>query len=96
MKQVQIFSLLVEASSVSCTRERLAQIHSQLSNAAICSGDVSDELAPLQAVAEQLFSDTVDKRREHLPSLFPVFALLCGEKDGDCIFSSIDWTLLSH
>jgi hypothetical protein len=32
--------------------------------------------------------------RQHLPGLFPVFALLCGDRDDLDVLADVDWSLM--
>ncbi len=42
-----------------------------------------------------LFASTANNRPERLPYLFPVIAMLCGDRKEGLPYSDIDWSLVS-
>lgn len=98
MNQKELKRLLEEASKPGCSGKRINEIHCLLdeacaalqSNGVFSSGDTA---AGIMLVLDKLFVDTVDKRRALLPSLFPVFALICDDRDRGVYLADINWSL---
>ncbi len=107
MQQKRILELLQEASQPNCTLARANQIELELREG--CPKHVDQEnprggerengyeegrCDGHDEVINSLFVDTFEKRRELLPSLFPLFAMICGDKDDNMMRADIDWSLL--
>jgi len=41
----------------------------------------------------QIYYSTLQNRPELLPTLFPVFAIICGDREKGSIIADVDWTL---
>jgi hypothetical protein len=98
MKQAEILSLLKEASDPKCPSQRLNEIQVLLANAtaAVKPGGtyaLNDKSTGLMIAVETLFVDTVEHRRDLLPSLFPLFAMACGDRDRTVV-AYVDWSLV--
>ncbi len=107
MDQKQIKNLLVEASGHDCRKERLEEIFSQLWNETkIAKLSLSGhwlhagEDIGTTTILQSLWKDCLTNRQEAMLSLFPIFALLCGnrtpaeEKRGK--LPKIEWNLLNQ
>lgn len=99
MTQREIMALLVEASDKHCPSKRLNDIHIALRRA-LPEGVSNDEdrfeegrRAELEHVLDKVYLETIAVRPALLPSLFPIFALLCGDRGKDSIMAEIDWSL---
>ncbi len=99
MQQTRILELLKEASRQSCTIERFNQIQCELGSASAAMGpdgvyQIEGTVAGLQLVLDHLIVDAWENRRDMLPGLFPVFALISGDRDDRYIIADIDWSLV--
>ena len=95
--QQKIMDLLKEAADSSCPNNRLTEIHVGLTNAA-AGGDeeiksTDDQEAGIRTVLDSLYVDTIKNNRQSLPSLFPVFATICGSRDKNSLLTDIDWSV---
>ena len=100
MDQKALLFLLKEASEPECPAERIIDIAISLKGQ--IKRDDSDDSDSINTryegmclVFEALFNKTLDNNPGYLPKLFPVFALLCGDKEDDMLVAKIDWTVLS-
>ena len=92
MKQSQIHDLLIEAANPACTAKRRNQIQILLDEAVVGAGlpDSDERLEGMQVVLDTLYTSTLENRSYLLPTLLPVFALMCGDKE-DIVVAEIDW-----
>lgn len=103
MKQQQILALLKEATALKFDNindpdfQRLNKIQIELTEAVYQDHEGQDPFnsraAGFQTIVGHLFVDTFRNRPDYLPALFPVFAVLCGDRDV-MILSDVDWSLL--
>ncbi len=98
MDQRQIKRLLEEAAKPDCQSQRLNEIQCALGAATAAMGKdgvykIEGREAGIHLVLNDLFVSTLEYEPELLPSLFPVFALLCGDRDSS-LLADINWTLV--
>lgn len=99
MNQKYLMALLQEAANPNCHFHRKNKIQCELS-AAICQRGAVDtafddgKREGLELVVSMLYNDALDNRPDLLPSLFPVFAILCGDRGPHMICSDVDWLLM--
>jgi hypothetical protein len=94
MKQKEIMDLLVEASNPDTTPQRTNAIQCVFCNAIKAKSmavDDEDEarLDEQEGLLDKLFTETLEHRPRLLPSLYPFFAVVCGDTEYE-----IDWTLV--
>ena len=99
MQQNRIKELLAEASSPDCNDTRVDAIQVELSQATAAMEEdgtysIAGEKGAANFVLSGLFHSTQANRREKLPDLFPVFALLCGDREPGHMTADIDWSLV--
>ena len=99
MDQRLITQLLKEASCRDCLPARRQEI-ADIFLAATPEGD--NELAPgndiaagIRTVLMRIWTKATEEKPEVLPLLFPVFALICGDKTGPH-FSRINWEIFDQ
>jgi hypothetical protein len=98
MNQREVKKLLEEAAQPDCSDDRIRDIHVLLSNATAARGaggikEIDGPEAGLDLVVGSLFVDTIEHRRHLLPSLFPVFAFICGDREEGVMVTDVDWSL---
>ena len=86
MKQIELKKLLIEATEPGCSEERRDEILQMLKECTNYMGAdwcmiSGHRAAPLQLFIKELFTGTLKNRPELLPSLFPAFAVLCGDRE---------------
>ncbi|MEY2664633.1 MAG: hypothetical protein RIT04_441 [Candidatus Parcubacteria bacterium] len=91
MNQKRIKDLLIEASQPNCTHQRRNQIHVELSKATVGSRETDTPAAGVCVVLDILYVDTIKHHPERLPSLFPAFAVMCGDRPDSDLVADIDW-----
>jgi len=101
MKQKEIKALLEEASQPDCSWQRRNQIQCELIDALIAFRPVSwptgtGRIEGFKLILEKLYVDTLHYYPMYLPNLFPVFAMICGERDDDMIVADVIWSLSSN
>lgn len=90
MDQRRIKNLLEEAARPDCLEERRDEIQRMLiDNTSDDTGMGAGHLI----ILENLFEETIKNRLELLPTFFPVFVLMCGDRV-DEITAEIDWSLV--
>jgi len=96
VRQEEIKTLLLEASEQQCTLFRLIEIQKEFLDA--CFPEGSTDEGPecgIRLLVGQLFVEITDKRREILPTLFPFFAIACGDRNGiNLTAEKINWGLV--
>lgn len=100
MEQRHVMSLLKEAASPGCHYHRRNQIQCKLSEAAsekdrTGAGFDEGKKEGIKLVLDKLYADTLEHNPELLPSLFPVFAIICGDRKKGMLCANVDWTLLN-
>ena len=89
MKQQEVIALLQEAGHLDCTSQRRNEIRGLLTSA---MKNVPNSVGDYVAMGDYLFQQTADNRPDILPSLFPVFALICGDREYEShMMCEIDW-----
>ncbi len=96
MQQAEIKSLLIELAQDDCSFARHQEV-SQLFYAAAQRRPAPDSTTDDTSM---LFTAMLNKllrivNKKHLPGLFPVFAMLCGDRYDFIGFAEIDWDLMS-
>ena len=99
MNQKELMALLQEAATPGCTWERQNEIQCILGSASPAMRDdgvyeIEGREAGMQLVLDHLYVDVIQNRPELLPSLFPVFAVICGDRQEGLICASVDWSLV--
>ena len=100
MEQTKLMNLLREAAKPDCTKKRRKEIKVTLTKA--CQTITNNELAEdrgrkstIIMTVTHLYTMTLKECPEHLPMLFPLFSLLCGNRDPNTyICDKIDWDQL--
>ena len=92
MDQRAIMALLIEATTAN--DRRINEIQGLFVKAAH-GGDkeilsTKDRAAGIRIVLEKLYVDTYTENPALLPTLFPVFAIICGDKDRTVV-ADVDW-----
>lgn len=99
MEQRKLKELLEEAAKPECTWQRRNEIQCLLGAATPAMRDdgvyeIEGRGAGMHTVLEHLYVDTIKNKPEILPSLFPFFAVICGDRDKEMIVAEIDWSLV--
>lgn len=99
MNQARILTLLKEASQPDCSLQRFTEIQCELGSASAATRadgtyDAEGRVAGLLVVFDHLIVDVWQNRRDMLPALFPVFALISGDRDHGFIIAGINWELV--
>lgn len=106
MKQEKIFELLKKASQTEDTTE-ISKIISELKQSAPDHDRAANpELTEMEHEFEEgrseetrnilgrVFHATYESRPHLLPSLFPLFASCCGDKEENSICADVDWSVI--
>jgi len=100
MKQQEIMSLLQEATTLSEKKnpQRLNEIQRLLNDAVFKETANSPKFdypgAELEMIVDALFVSIIRNQAQALPLLFPLFALLCGDRNSwDGMLAKINWTI---
>lgn len=101
MDQKRIKELLTEASRPECSVQRQNQIQCEMGQATSALKpdgvySIHGPEAGIHLILDALYSGTAEHKRELLPSLFPVFALLCGDREKGVLISDIDWSSINQ
>ena len=99
MNQRELKVLLEEAAKPECTPRRRNSIQCLLGEASAAMGKdgvytINGREAGMHLVLNALYVDTLNNRPELLPSLFPIFAIICGDREEGFICAHIDWSLV--
>jgi|GEM_PF-2491866 len=97
MNQGEIRARLAEAGAEECTRRRLGEIMLEFldeSPAMLSDGtyDIDGQGSLARPIIEELFISVAENRRSAFPDLFPVFAVLCGDRENGVLIADIDWS----
>jgi hypothetical protein len=95
MNQLEIKVLLHEASNPECSWRRRNEIQCEFEKAMVPGEDGEGEEAGLLLLLTSLYASTVQNRPELLPTLFPTFAIICGDRKEDMLIADVDWTIVS-
>jgi len=99
VNQRELKGLLEEAARRDCSWKRRNEIQCLLGAASAAMGadgvyEIDNPEAGMHLVLGKLYTDTIQNRRELLPSLFPVFAVICGDREEGFICADVDWSLV--
>ena len=99
MDQRELKALLDEAAKPSCSWQRQNEIQCRLGEASPAMGvdgvrKIEGPVEGMQIVLDHLYTDTIQNRPDLLPALFPVFALICGDREDRTICADVDWSLV--
>jgi hypothetical protein len=99
MDQRLLKALLEEAARPDCSWERRNAIHCQLTDASPAFGqdgvfEIEGRGAGMHLLLEKLYVEVGHHRPELLPTLFPVFSLICGDRKDGVLCADIDWSLV--
>lgn len=95
VKQREIKDLLVELASPECSFLRHQEISQRFHEAAKrrpAPDSPNDNTSYLFVMILNRLLRTVNG--QYLPGLFPVFALLCGDRDDLDVLADVDWSLM--
>ena len=93
MNQLVLKLLLEKASDSECSSELRNAIHCTLERSVDPKGVLeAEERRVLKTLLGKFFVETCRARPDLLPSLFPVFAMICGERARNKIFADINWS----
>ena len=100
MDQKQILSLLQEAASDDCTSRRANEIQCELEHATAAMTEkgyyaIDIPASGIQIVLAHLYLNTYQENRALLPTLFPAFAIMCGNRDKNSLLADIDWSVMA-
>ena len=98
MRQDHIKALLEEAAKPDCDWQRRTIIQCELCDACAAMGsdgvyEIDNPAAGLHLVINNLYFQTLQSAPDKLPSLFPVFAMICGDRDPQFLIADINWDL---
>ncbi len=96
MEQRKILELLNEAATLGCTPVRRDEIAALFRQATFeDDGDFDGRRAGFVTVMDAVFDDTASHRPHLLPGLFPLFAVLCGDRPRTrTVLTDVDWSLM--
>lgn len=93
MDQETLKNLLEEAAAPDCGLQRRSQIQVLLGDAVFrCGADKRGD--GIRVILDSLYCDIIQHRPELLPTMFPAFAIMCGENRDGMIIASVDWSLV--
>ena len=95
METKEIHKLLVEASKPETSGRRLNEIQCVLESEVFESKVINDRSAGILLVLCSLYVSTLENDPKLLPSLLPVFSMICGDRDDKCIIADIDWSFIN-
>lgn len=95
MKIKKINKLLVEASKKETSNIRLNEIQCILNKEVIKSNNFEDRNAGILLIMDELYVSTIKNNPKLLPTLLPVFALICGDRKSNSIVADIDWSFIN-
>jgi len=99
MKTEEIYKLLVEASDEKTSFLRKNQIQVLLEQETAGYEDglfaIEGKGAGIQVLLGKLYVDTLRNNQKLLPSLLPVFAIICGYRDHRYIVADADWGFIN-
>ncbi|MCR4328790.1 MAG: hypothetical protein NUV53_04785 [Patescibacteria group bacterium] len=99
MNQKELKLLLQEAASPDCPWQRRNEIQCKLGEASPAMRadgvyEIDGREAGMHLVLNQLYVDTIQNRPDLLPSLFPAFAVICGDREEGIICADVDWLFI--
>ena len=99
MNQRELKALLEEAANLGCSMQRRNEIRFILCDSTAAVGkdgieEIDGPEAGLRLLAETLYHDTISNRPELLTKLFPVFAIICGNREDGMTITDIDWSIV--
>ena len=87
MDQKEIKKILDEAAKSGHIQRIFSSLHREIYNK-------DDLYRGFRVVFEELFVKTLQNKPQHLPNLFPLFALLCGDREESMPIANIHWDLV--
>ena len=100
MRQKEVKALLEEAAKPGCSWQRRTEIQCQLCEATAAMGKngvykIKGRKAAFHMLLNDLYMDTLNNRPDLLPTLFPFFAVICGDrKEGYIVADHVDWGIV--
>ena len=99
MNQRELKTLLDEAAKPDCSWQRRNEIQCRFGDdspamRADSVYETEGRGAGMHIVLDKLYVDTIENRPELLPVLFPVFAIICGDREDGMICADVDWSLV--
>ena len=96
MQQSEIKKLLLELAQDDCSflrHQEISQLFYQAAQRRPAPDSTTDDTSMLLTMMLNKLLRIVNKK--HLPGLFPVFAMLCGDRHDFVAFAEINWDLMS-
>lgn len=99
MNQKELMELLQEAAKPNCSLWRRNEIGRKLYEASPATREdgaleIDGREAGMQLILSSLYQDTLENRPALLPMMFPVFAMICGDRQEGMICANVDWSLI--
>lgn len=99
MKQSELKALLKEAANPECSWQRRNEIQCKLGDATAAMNEdgvykIEGREAGLHLLLDSLYVSTVQNRPELLPTLFPAFAIICGDREEGILVADVDWSIV--
>lgn len=99
MEQRELKALLDEAANPKCSWQRRNEIQCKLGEATAAMGkdgvyELEGREAGLHLLLEALYVSTIQNRPELLPTLFPTFAIICGDREEGILIADVDWAIV--
>ncbi len=94
MEQKEIKSLLAELANPNCLPDRWHEITDSLYEAAKRAPAPDSTYDPTSDIFMVIITRLLSTKPQCLPGLFPLFALLCGDRRRTSMVADIDWSLM--
>jgi len=95
VQQSEIKKLLAELASSDCSfgrHQEVSRLFHEAAKRRPAPDSTNDNTSDLFTMILNRLLRVVN--REHLPGLFPVFAMICGDQQGLNVLAEIDWDLM--
>lgn len=99
MKQQELKALLKEAANPKCSWKRRNEIQCFLNESMVATGDHSVHKTKsredgINLILDTLYMSTLENRPQLLPTFFPVFAIICGDRKNGRLIAEVDWSIV--
>lgn len=94
MQQQEIKSLLAELASPTCQIDRWHEIAEKFYAAAKRPLAPDSTYDPTSDIFVVIITRLLSAKPQYLPGLFPVFAMVCGDRRSTAVVADIDWHLM--
>lgn len=96
MKTIDVYKLLLEASFEDTSVHRLNKIQVELCDAIRNNNSCTDKrIHGIMLVLDTVFCETIENNRELLPSLLPMFAIICGDRLENTVIGHAEWDVIN-